>query len=165
MLVCASCAVALAETAILATASGEPASLDCMLRLIKPYISIIGSCGAGVYIGMTIAGMLAFVRGEAPGFGALLFAMPLGALVGWFVAYRTRRRFVAALHNRTLVVVATSAAMMPFALSSHHLSDVDLAAGLVFIPGMITGGVHLIRKRQRNRRRPLAQPVITVGSN
>lgn len=130
------------------TRSGYPRPMPGVVGQFRWFM---GACAAGVYVGMTLAGLRGVLTGSLieP---RVLYGTPiylgLGALLGLWAAYATRRWLLATWDKRKMTFAVAGAVMMPFAVCFGQVPMSDSVATLALLPGCVTGGVYLLIARR-----------------
>lgn len=118
------------------------------MRTVRGGISfggLIRAAGAGAYLGVAVAGLLAvftgqvFAAGSPWPAGAPVLAL-LGAVGGWLLARLTRPRLAPRLSRRTLVLTVGGLVSLPLAVAIGQLHQVgSVGIAVVMIAGCAGG--------------------------
>lgn len=133
------------------TRSGYPRPMPGVVGQFRWFM---GACGAGVYVGMTLAGLRGVLTGSLieP---RVLYGTPvylgLGALLGLWAAHASRNWLLATWDRRKVTFAVAGAVMMPFAVCFGQVPMTDGVAKLALLPGCVTGGLYLLVARRARR--------------
>lgn len=125
-----------------------------MSGVVVQFRWFMGACAAGVYVGMTLAGLRGGLTGSLME-PRVLYGTPiylgLGALLGLWAAHATRRWLLATWARRKMTFAVAGAVMMPFAVCFGQVPMSDDVATLALLPGCVTGGLYLLTARRARR--------------
>jgi hypothetical protein len=133
------------------TRSGYPRPMPGVVGQFRWFM---GACGAGVYVGMTLAGLRGVLTGSLieP---RVLYGTPiylgLGALLGLWAAHASHRWLLPAWDRRKVTFAVAGAVMMPLAVCFGQVPMTDGVAKLALLPGCVTGGAYLLVARRTRK--------------